>query len=141
MSLLRRIIEIILTVLLNLLTLFFLLLLVDSIATVMRGRHLIFSWVPDFVLSVNWLGFLAVVILIIYFFLLASAWMFFKSKVYPTENQKKAEPKSVTDEELSEYFKLPLEEIERRQNAQELIIYENIDNARMLELREMAKKK
>jgi len=104
-------------------------------------NHLLYPWMLAFVTSIKWLGILSVIVLLFFFFVLASSWQFFKSASYPAKNQKADEPTQVTEIELSEYFQLPLTEIQRRQNADKLIIHENINNERIKELRAIYDKK
>ena len=140
-SLIKRTIEIMITVMLNLLVIWFLSLLLDSIYATIIGNYILYPWMPYFVTNIKWLGILSVILLLFFFFALASSWQFFKSALYPAKDQKADEPASVTNIELSEYFQIPLTEIQRRQNADELIIYENINNERIKELRAIHDKK
>lgn len=136
-SVFRRTIEILITVMLNITILGFLSLLVDSIYAMTVGQHLFYPWMPLFVTQIMWVGILVAFCLFLFFFFLASSWQFFKGASYPDTSQKAEEPARVTDIELSEYFQLPLTEIQSRQDANELIIYENISDGRIKELRKI----
>jgi len=137
----RRTFEIIITIIFNIVILWFLSLLIDAIYKRITGENLFYPWMPFFVTQIMWLGMLAAIMLFLFFFILASVWQFFKSVSYPAKNQKANEPERVTEIELSEYFQLPLAEIQCRQNSDELIVHENINNERIKELRAMHDKK
>ena len=140
-SLLRRIIELTITVFFNLLIIFLIVFVIDDIYAKLTGTHLWFHFISPEISMIGWYGILVLPILFVLFFVISTFWMRFKRYLYNPDEHVMEEPEPVRVDDMAEYFQLSPEEIQRRQYADELVIHENIDNNRMIFLRKEHAKK
>jgi|GEM_PF-2600070 len=133
-SWIRRAIELCITIFFNLVIIWLIATVIDAIYTMIFGHHLWFNFLASYSTEIGWYGALILPSAIVIFYVAASIWLWFKHSLYDPQ-ESATEPAPVRNQELADFFQLPLEEIERRQNADELVISENIDNERMVSLR------
>jgi len=138
-SRLRRFVEIVITTFFTLLILYLALVLVDDVFLWFTGHSLFgFVYRPEPIVGAG--GLAAIIVLFIVLYVGASAWLALKH-YWSREAQYDIKQNYVTTtSDLAEYFELSIDEVERRQHAGILIIEENFENDRMIELRKRALK-
>jgi len=131
----RRIIELIITLFFNALIVFMVIILIDDVYMVITGSSGFLPFISSEIAQIGVWGLVVIILLFPTFHILANIWLRFKKYLYDPEDHVMEVPTFIRDDEMAEYFQLPVEEIKRRQDADELIVYDNIDNERMKVLR------
>ncbi|TYR78636.1 hypothetical protein FZC66_18710 [Priestia megaterium] len=106
----------------------------------MKGVQLLPSEIADIFLKIEFLAVLILFVVSIILFMIAFLWILLNRAIYRIRGKKGAkaeEPKEVTEQDINLFFQLTIEEIERRQRLDELIISseDNIDHDKMEILR------
>jgi len=139
--LIRRILDLITTLFFNGLIIFLILILINAFYAAITGVDIWFPFMSEEIAAILFWGLLILPALFIIFIIASVLWLRFKRYLYNPEEHVMEVPTFVRDHDIAEYFELPIEEVQRRQSSDELIIHENIDNDRMLVLREKHAKK
>ena len=140
-SLIRRILDLLTTLFFNLLIILLILILIDAFYAMITGSNIWFTSLTPEINAILFWGLIILPTLFAIFFIASVLWMRFKKHLYNPEEHVMEIPTFVRDKDIAEYFELPIEEIRRRQSSDELVIHDNIDNDRMIVLREKYAKK
>jgi len=134
-SLTRRIIELFITLFFNALIVLMVIILIDDVYMVVTGANGFLPFISSEIAQIGVWGLVVIILLFPAFHILANIWLRFKKYLYNPKEHVMEVPTFIRDDEMAEYFHLPVEEIKQRQEADELIIYDNIDNESMKVLR------
>jgi len=139
--LIRRILDLITTLFFNGLIVFLILILINASYAALTGIDMWFPFMSPEISAILFWGLIILPTLFIIFFIASVLWMRFKRYLYNPKEHVMEVPTFVRDHDIAEYFELPIEEVQHRQSSDELVVYENIDNDRMIVLREKHAKK